>query len=101
MNKTKHSFFKGVYFYLETYYGGRKNLVKESNADELTSFKNKQGERIVSDETLEDLIRAKQFAFSSNKNKKQQYRCKIAMTLGSLAEESFKIEAVTTISCII
>ena len=73
--------------------------MKGLNADELATLVNKQGERIVSDEIIEDLMLAKQYAYSSNSNKKIRYRCKVFINIIPVNED-FRIEAVTTINCI-
>ena len=99
LGNKKYVSYRTIFFYLEAYYGSRENFIKELNAQELASFKNKREERIVSDEIIEDLMLAKQYAFSSNQNKKQQYRCKVVITL-SPVNEDFKIEATTKINCI-
>jgi hypothetical protein len=91
--------YRTIFFYPEAYYGSRENFIKELNANELASFKNKHGDRIVSDEIIEDLMLAKQYAFSSSQNKKQQFRCKVVITLSPLNED-FKIEVATRIDCI-
>ncbi len=95
----KNISYRTIHFYLEAYYGSRENFIKGLNADELASLINKQGERIVNDEIIEDLMLAKKYAFSSKPNKKLRYRCKLVITLSPLTED-FKIEAVTTINCI-
>ena len=99
LEKYGSNYFRAIYFYLEVYYGNRDNLIKELSADKLASFKNKQQERIVSDEIIKDLMLAKQYAFSSNSNKKLQYRCKVFIKIVPVSED-FKIEAVTTVDCI-